>query len=112
MNQRDWLLTNNKSIESQLLETKLMEEKIQTNKNYIIKKWNLKDIIFKSNWSPKHFNSYLLGIKNFSVYLSDAKFEEHTLVLTNDTSGLKKNGQIHLNCERTYEEWYNVRFIV
>jgi hypothetical protein len=85
-----------------------MEEQIEENKNYIIKKWNLKSIRFDSNWSPKNFNSYLLSIKNFSVYLSDAKFENHTLVLTNDTSGLKKSGHIHLNCERTYEEWYNV----
>ena len=77
-----------------MLETKEMEEQIEKNKNYLIKKWALKDIIFNSNWSPRNFNSYLLNIKNFSDYLSDTNFKDHILVLTNDTNGLKKNGQV------------------
>jgi hypothetical protein len=85
-----------------------MHEQIEENKNLIAKKWRLKDIIFDSNWSPRNLQNYLLSIKSFSNYFSDAKFEGHTLVLTNDTSGLKKNGHIYLNCARTYEEWYNV----
>lgn len=71
-----------------------MEEQIEKNKNYIIKKWALKDIIFNSNWSPRNFNSYLLSIKSFSDYIGDTNFEDLILVLTNDTNGLKKNGEV------------------
>lgn len=105
---KEWLNQNKTLIESKLLETKEMEEQIEKNKNYIIKKWALKDIIFNSNWSPRNFNSYLLSIKSFSDYIGDTNFEDLILVLTNDTNGLKKNGEIHLNCERTYEEWFNI----
>ncbi len=91
-------------------ESKLIMKQIEANKNDLIKLWKLKNIIFKSNWSLKHFNSYLLALKNFTLN-QDTHFEGFTLVLTNNLpSGLRKNGHIHLNCAQVYEEWLNVNF--
>ena len=83
------------------------QEQLNENKNKLIKKWKLKNIVFKSNWSLKNFNSYLSALNNFTLN-QNTHFEGFTLVLTNHVAGLRKNGDIHLNCGQVYEEWLNV----
>lgn len=88
-----------------------MHEQLSVNKQALIKKWKLKDIIFQSNWSLKHFNLYLLALNNLN-FTMDAKFEGFTIVLTNNSfPGLRKNGFIHLNCGQVYQQWLDVNNI-
>lgn len=101
-----WLRNNKQAIKSKLEETMQLNEQLEANKNILIKKWRLHDIKFKTNWSLKNFNSYMLGLLNYKV---KREFEGLTLVLTNSMMhGLQKNGQIYLNCDQVYEEWLNI----
>ena len=59
-----WLLNNKQAIKSKLEETTQLNEQLEANKNILIKKWRLHDIKFKTNWSLKNFNSYMLGLLN------------------------------------------------
>ena len=61
---RKWINDNNKQINSKLQDTSSMRDQLNKNKNIIINKWKLNNIIFDSNWSLKNYNSYLLGMKN------------------------------------------------
>jgi hypothetical protein len=88
-----------------------MQVQIEENKIKLIKKWKLKNVIFRSHWSLKNFNSYLLALNSVNIS-KDTHFEGFTLVLTNSNlTGLRKNGQIHVNCGQVYQEWLNVRFL-
>lgn len=101
-----WLLNNKQAIKSKLEETMQLNKQLEANKNILIKKWRLHDIKFKTNWSLKNFNSYMLGLLNYKV---KREFEGLTLVLTNSMMhGLQKNGQIYLNCDQVFEEWLNI----
>jgi hypothetical protein len=105
----DWLYENKAKIEAKKEEASVAQEQLNENKDKLIKKWKLKNIVFKSNWSLKSFNSYLQALNNFTLN-KDTHFEGFTLVLTNnDSAGLRKNGDIHLNCSQVYQEWLNVR---
>lgn len=61
---RKWLNDNKIQINQKLDETISLRDQLDKNKNFIIKKWKLNNIIFDSNWSIKNYNSYLLGMKN------------------------------------------------
>lgn len=103
----DWLKENRALIEAKRHESTFTFKQIQETKNFLVREWKLKDIIVNTNWSLKHFNSYLLALKNLNM--PNAPFEGFTLVLTNDNRpGLRKNGHIHLSCGQVYEEWLNV----
>ena len=112
-NKRKWLRDNHEQIELKYKEAKLMKEQIEETKSFIISKWKLENIIFKSDWSLRHFNSYLNAIKNFCFINFDHEFEGFTLVLNTNQArpGLKKNGHIHLNCDQVYEEWLHVKIL-
>jgi hypothetical protein len=99
---------NKKIIEHNLTEAKKMQILIEKNKVLLIQKWKLKNVIFRSHWSLKHFNSYLLALNSANVS-KDTHFQGFTLVLTNSNlPGLRKNGHVHLNCGQVYQEWLNV----
>lgn len=103
----DWLRENKQLIEAKRQESAFTFQQIQETKNFLVREWKLKDIIVNTNWSLKHFNSYLLALKNLNM--PNAPFAGFTLVLTNDNRpGLRKNGHIHLSCGQVYEEWLNV----
>lgn len=88
-----------------------MQIQIEKNKVLLIQKWKLKNVIFRSHWSLKHFNSYLLALNSANVS-KDTHFQGFTLVLTNSNlPGLRKNGHVHLNCGQVYQEWLNVILI-
>lgn len=103
--------TNKTRIDEKQREAANIKEQLNENKSQLIKKWKLNNIIIKTNWSLKSFNSYLLALNNFTP-LSGAHFEGFTLVLTNsNVPGLRKSGHIHLNCGQVYEEWLDVKFL-
>ena len=103
---RDWLREKKPAIEAKQQEARIVSKQIDETRRAIIEQWKLKDIIIDTNWSLKHFSSYLLALKNLPA--ANALFEGFTLVLTNNRPGLRKNGHIHLSCAQVYEEWLNV----
>ena len=108
---------NRSSIENKLSEARQISQQLEANKALLVQKWKLKDILFKSNWSLKHFNSYMLAL-NSSNLAADTDthtdtlqhhFEGFVLVMTNDNvPGLRRSGHIHLDCSQVYSQWLDV----
>ena len=100
---------NKLQIQNKIDQAQIAIKELNVNKQALIKKWKLKNIVIESNWSMKNFNSYLQALNSTNISQENEFFKGYTLVLTNSNyPGLRKNGQIYLSCDQVYEEWLNV----
>ncbi len=61
---RKWIRDNSQQISERNYEAQKLKDQLQKNKDIVINKWKLKDIIIKSNWSLQTSNSYVAQMVN------------------------------------------------
>jgi hypothetical protein len=72
-------------------------------------KLNVNNIYWQSSWSLNNFNSYLLALKSLK-FNKNSNFTNLSIILTDNYSGLQKDGFICLNCHQVIQEWFEVSF--
>jgi hypothetical protein len=61
---RKWIKDNQEAFNARFREATSIKAHLEKNKRNVIKRWKLKDLTFKSNWSLQTCNSYLIGLLN------------------------------------------------
>ncbi len=94
-------------IETRINRYKQLNSQIEINKAELIDKLRLKNIYWQSNWSLSNFNSYLIALKTLNL---NENFVDLSIILTDNYSGLQKDGFICLNCHQVIQQWLEVSF--
>ena len=87
-------------------ERKLNDE-ILRNKIELKDKLKINNIYWQSNWSLNNFNSYLLALKSLKLD-KISNFINLSIILTDNYSGLQKDGFVCLNCHQVIQQWFEV----
>ena len=115
---------NREKLNKKIIDYNQLCIKINENKIKLIDKWKLNDIDWKSNWSLSSYNSYLIALLSINLHNTNSNnnnndysnifnhFHGLNLLLTNNFTGLNRNGYICIKVDLVIEQWIEVRLIL
>lgn len=104
---------NQNEINLKIHKYKELNNEIDNNKFQLMQKFNIKNILWQSNWSLNNFNSYLMALKAFNFNNSKQRninnngnnLNNLNIILNDTYSGLQKDGFICLNTHQVIQQW-------